>query len=139
MIELLDVTYRYSNRELAALNSVSLNVSAGEFLLVVGPSGSGKSTLLRCLNGLVPHFHGGTIQGQVRVADRDPVALGPRAMSDLVGFVFQDPEAQFVTQRVEDELAFAMENHDVPQNTMRRRVEEVLDQLSIAHLRQRRV
>jgi energy-coupling factor transport system ATP-binding protein len=139
MIELLDVTYRYSNQELPALNSVSLNVSAGEFLLVVGPSGSGKSTLLRCLNGLVPHFHGGTIQGQVRVADRDPVALGPRAMSDLVGFVFQDPEAQFVTQRVEDELAFAMENHDVPQNTMRRRVEEVLDQLSIAHLRQRRV
>jgi len=125
MIELLDVTYRYSNQELPALNSVSLNVSAGEFLLVVGPSGSGKSTLLRCLNGLVPHFHGGTIQGQVRVVDRDPVALGPRAMSDLVGFVFQDPESQFVTQRVEDELAFAMENHDVPQNTMRRRVEEV--------------
>jgi energy-coupling factor transport system ATP-binding protein len=139
MIELTDVTYHYPGQELAALHSISLSVSAGEFLLVVGPSGAGKSTLLRCLNGLVPHFHGGTIQGQVRVAGRDPIAFGPRGMSDVVGFVFQDPEAQFVTQRVEDELAFAMENHNLPQITMRKRVEEVLDQLSIAHLRHRRV
>jgi energy-coupling factor transporter ATP-binding protein EcfA2 len=139
MIELNGVTYHYPNQALPALRSASLSVSAGEFLLVVGPSGSGKSTLLRCLNGLVPHFHGGTLRGQVSVAGRDPVAFGPRGMSDVVGFVFQDPEAQFVTQRVEDELAFAMENHNLSQITMRKRVEEVLDQLSIAHLRQRRV
>jgi energy-coupling factor transport system ATP-binding protein len=139
MIELTDVAYHYPNQELAALQSVSLKVPAGEFLLVVGPSGAGKSTLLRCLNGLVPHFHGGKIHGQVRVAGLDPVALGPRGMSHVVGFVFQDPEAQFVTQRVEDELAFSMENHNFPQNTMRKRVEEVLDQLSIAHLRHRRI
>jgi energy-coupling factor transport system ATP-binding protein len=60
-------------------------------------------------------------------------------MGDLVGFVFQDPETQFVTERVEDELAFAMENHNLPLTTMRRRIEEVLDQLSIAHLRERRI
>jgi energy-coupling factor transporter ATP-binding protein EcfA2 len=144
MIELTGVTYYYPNQDWPnqdqpALRDVDLSVAAGEFLLVVGPSGAGKSTLLRCLNGLVPHFHGGTIHGQVRVAGRDPVAVGPRGMSDRVGFVFQDPEAQFVTERVEDELAFALENHDVPQTTMRKRVEEVLDQLSIAHLRHRRV
>lgn len=139
MIELIDVTYCYPGQELPALRNVSLNVSAGEFLLVAGPSGAGKSTLLRCVNGLVPHFHGGTIRGQVRVGGRDPVALGPRGMSDLVGFVFQDPEAQFVTQRVEDELAFAMENHNFSQTIMRKRVEEVLDQLSIAYLRHRRI
>ncbi len=139
MIELTDVTYYYPNQDQPALRGVDLSVAAGEFLLVVGPSGAGKSTLLRCLNGLVPHFHGGTIHGQVRVAGRDPVTVGPRGMSDRVGFVFQDPEAQFVTERVEDELAFALENHDVPQTTMRKRIEEVLDQLSIAHLRHRRV
>jgi len=138
-IELSDVTYHYPHQSRPALHRVSLRVASGEFLLVVGPSGAGKSTLLRCLNGLVPHFHGGTIRGRVRVAGRDPIALGPRGMSDVVGFVFQDPEAQFVTQRVEDELAFAMENHNLPQTVMRRRVEEVLDQLSIAHLRHRRV
>jgi energy-coupling factor transporter ATP-binding protein EcfA2 len=139
MIELNKVTYHYPNQEQPALQNISLTVSTGEFLLVVGPSGVGKSTLLRCFNGLAPHFYGGTIRGQVWVAGRDPIALGPRGMSDLVGFVFQDPEAQFVTEQVEDEMAFAMENHNLPQTTMRKRVEEVLDQLSIAHLRQRRV
>jgi energy-coupling factor transporter ATP-binding protein EcfA2 len=139
MIELNDVTYYYPGPKVPALHNLWLKVSPGEFLLVAGPSGAGKSTLLRCLNGLVPHFHGGRIRGQIHVGDRDPVALGPRGMSDLVGFVFQDPEAQFVTQRVEDELAFAMENHNFSQTIMRKRVEEVLDQISIAHLRHRRI
>ncbi|MFQ5613196.1 MAG: ABC transporter ATP-binding protein [Anaerolineae bacterium] len=139
MIELSNVTYVYPGQAQPVLRDVSLRIAAGEFLLVVGASGAGKSTLLRCLNGLVPHFHGGSIYGRVRVDGRDPVAVGPRGMSDRVGFVFQDPEAQFVTERVEDELAFALENHNLPQTTMRKRIEEVLDQLSIAHLRRRRI
>jgi energy-coupling factor transporter ATP-binding protein EcfA2 len=106
---------------------------------VMGPSGAGKSTLLRCLNGLVPHFYGGTISGEVRVDGRDPVTLGPRGMADIVGFVLQDPEAQFVVDRVEDELAFALENQGVPPLVMRKRVEEALDQINIAHLRRRSV
>ncbi|MBN1219252.1 MAG: ABC transporter ATP-binding protein [Anaerolineae bacterium] len=139
MIELRNITYSYPNQASPILENITLTVTSGEFLLVVGPSGAGKSTLLRCFNGLVPHFYGGNIQGQVEVAGRDPIALGPRGMSDLVGFVFQDPEAQFVTEQVEDELAFAMENHNFAQVNMRRRVEEVLDQLSMAHLRERRI
>jgi energy-coupling factor transport system ATP-binding protein len=102
---------------------------------VIGPSGAGKSTLLRCLNGLVPHFYGGTITGRVAVDGRDPVALGPRGMADLVGFVLQDPEAQFVVDKVEDVLAFALENQGLAPIVMRKRVEETLDQLGIAHLR----
>ncbi|MEJ2210320.1 MAG: ATP-binding cassette domain-containing protein, partial [Anaerolineae bacterium] len=97
------------------------------------------STFLRCLNGLVPHFYGGTIAGPVRVDGCDPVALGPRGMADLVGFVLQDPEAQFVVDRVEDELAFALENQGLDPLRMRKRVEEVLDQLNIAPLRGRSV
>jgi energy-coupling factor transporter ATP-binding protein EcfA2 len=139
MIELRNVTYTYPEAAAPALQDLSLEVEAGEFLLVIGPSGAGKSTFLRCLNGLVPHFYGGVFRGRVRVCERDPLAVGPRGMSDLVSFVFQDPETQFVTEVVEDELAFAMENHNFPQMTMRRRIEEVLDQLSIAHLRHRRV
>ena len=134
-----EVTYIYPAGTARALDHLSLGVEDGEFLLVVGPSGAGKSTLLRVLNGLVPHFQGGLFGGRVWVAGRDPVALGPQGMGDVVGMVFQDPEASFVTETVEDELVFAMENWGLPPTTMRKRVEEALDLLDIAHLRQRHV
>jgi energy-coupling factor transport system ATP-binding protein len=139
MIHFNRVTYIYPNQSVPALADFSATIRPGEFLLVVGPSGVGKSTFLRSLNGLVPHFYGGRWAGQARVFGRDPVVAAPRGMADLVGFVFQDPEAQFVVDTVEDELVFAMENFALPQATMRKRVEEVLDQLSIAHLRDRRI
>jgi energy-coupling factor transport system ATP-binding protein len=139
MIHFEELTYRYPSTEEPILRDLAFDIEEGEFLLVIGPSGSGKSTLLRCLNGLIPHFYGGTISGRVRVADRDPVAVGPGGMADTVGFVLQDPEAQFVVDRVEDELAFALENHGVEPMVMRKRVEEALDQLNIAHLRHRSV
>jgi energy-coupling factor transporter ATP-binding protein EcfA2 len=128
-----------AQRRSPVLNDISLRIDERDFALVIGPSGAGKSTLLRCVNGLVPHFYGGTIQGQIRVAGRDPVRMEPRRMSEVVGFVFQDPEAQAVVDVVEDELAFAMENQGLPPTTMRKRVEEVLDQLNISHLRRRRL
>jgi energy-coupling factor transporter ATP-binding protein EcfA2 len=139
MIHFDRLTYRYPGAEAPVLCDLSFSIEEGEFLLVMGPSGAGKSTLLRCLNGLVPHFYGGTVGGQVRVDGRDPVALGPRGMADAVGFVLQDPEAQFVVDKVEDELAFALENQGLDPIIMRKRVEEALDQLNIAHLRQRSV
>jgi len=133
------VTFTYPDAPAPALRDVSLQVEAGQFALVVGPSGSGKSTLLRCINGLSPHFSGGTLAGRVLVDGLDTRERPPRDMASVVGFVFQDPEAQFVTERVEDELAFALENAGVPQLTMRKRVEEVLDALGIASLRHRAV
>ncbi|MCU0490674.1 MAG: ATP-binding cassette domain-containing protein [Chloroflexaceae bacterium] len=139
MIELTNVSYTYPGTERPTLRDLSLTVCEGEFLLVCGPSGAGKSTFLRLLNGLVPHFYGGRFGGSVRVWNRDTLQHQPRAMADLVGFVFQDPEAQFVVDTVEDELVFGMENLGLPQPLMRRRVEEVLDQLGIAHLRRRRI
>ena len=71
------LTYHYPGAEVPVLSNLTLEIDEGELLLVLGPSGAGKSTLLRCLNGLVPHFYGGTVAGQVRVDSRDPVALGP--------------------------------------------------------------
>lgn len=139
IIALNNVTYRYPGAATPALQNFSLSVDEGEFLLVTGISGAGKSTLLRLLNGLVPHFYGGELSGSVRVAGRNPVQAGPGEMSDLVGLVFQDPEAQFVAEVVEDEMAFAMENAGLPLATMRKRVEEVLHALSIEGLRSRRI
>ncbi len=139
IVHIHNVTYRYPGADRPALRDLSLDVQEGEFLLVTGVSGAGKSTFLRLLNGLVPHFYGGVLSGRVRVAGRDPVALGPGEMSGTVGLVFQDPEAQFVAEIVEDELAFGMENAGLPVPLMRRRVEEALHAVGIEHLRARRV
>jgi energy-coupling factor transport system ATP-binding protein len=105
--------------------------------LVVGSSGSGKSTLLRCIGGLVPHFSGGVLSGNLRVHGLDPVSEGPGVMSRHIGFVFQDPETQAVMERVEDEIAFGLEQAGLPRDEMRVRVEEVLDLLDLAPLRDR--
>ena len=139
LISLSNVTYTYPGTARPALRELSLEIEEGEFLLVAGVSGAGKSTLLRLFNGLVPHFYGGELGGEVRVAGRDPVELGPGEMSSTVGLVFQDPESQFVAEVVEDEMAFALENAGLPLYTMRKRVEEALHALGIDHLRARRV
>ena len=137
MIEFEHVTYTYPDQATPALADLSLSIAEGEFVLVAGPSGSGKSTLLRCINGLVPHFYGGRFAGRVRTAALDTRLREPRDLAAHVGFVFQDPESQFVAGSVADEIAFGLENFNVPPPTMRLRVEEVLDQLGIAGLRHR--
>jgi len=141
MITFDQVTYCYptdtATPTIPVLHKLNLHFHAGEFTLLVGPSGAGKSTLLRLLNGLVPHFSGGTLTGKLRVNGLDPVLATPRVMSRHVGFVFQDPEAQFVMERVEEEIAFALENAATPAQAMRLRVEETLDLLDLAALRQR--
>ncbi len=131
-----NVSFGYPDAPLA-LQGVDLAVDAGDVVLVVGSSGSGKSTLLRCANGLVPHASGGRFGGEVRVGGRSTAGLHPRDLADVVGFVHQDPEAQFVIDRVESDIAFGLENLGTDPITMRRRVEEVLDALGVAHLRDR--
>ncbi|HEY8446115.1 MAG TPA: ATP-binding cassette domain-containing protein [Thermomicrobiales bacterium] len=137
--ELREVRFRYPRQTEPVLRGVDWLIPEGAFVLVAGPSGSGKSTLLRCLNGLVPHFSGGVFGGSAIVHGLDTRHYGPRALSRTVGFVFQEPEAQLVTTRVEDELAFGMEQLGIPPALMRKRVEEVLDLLGIAALRHREV
>jgi energy-coupling factor transport system ATP-binding protein len=102
-----------------ALDGVHLEVASGDVLLVVGDSGSGKSTLLRTVNGLVPHASGGRFRGVVVVHGRSIGSLRPRDMADTVGFVHQDPEAQFVVDHVEHDIAFALENLGADALTMR--------------------
>ncbi len=120
-----------------ALDGVDLDVEPGEVLLVVGASGSGKSTLARTVNGLVPHGSGGRFGGEVLTLGHSTRDHRPRDLAGLVGFVHQYPEAQFVVDRVEPDVAFALENLGVDPVAMRRRVEEVLDALGVAHLRRR--
>ena len=117
------------------LRDVDLVVDEGELALVVGRTGSGKSTLLSAMCGRVPHFTGGTLSGHVRLHGRDTRDHRPRDLADLVGVVGQDPLAGFVTDTVEEELAYGMEQLGLPAATMRKRVEETLDLMGIAELR----
>jgi energy-coupling factor transport system ATP-binding protein len=114
MIVIDKLYYTYPKGVQPALCDVSLRINPGEFVLIAGPSGSGKSTLLRCLNGLVPHFSGGTVAGKVTIDGLDVHELGPQTLSQYVGFVMQNPEAQAVLDRVEPEIAFGLENAAVP-------------------------
>lgn len=136
-VEFAGVSINYEPGAAPVLRGVDLAIPPGELVLVVGTTGSGKSTLLRAVNGLVPHFSGGTLAGHVRVCGRDTRDYPPRELADVVGLVSQDPRAAFVTEVVEDELAYGMECLGVDPATMRRRVEETLDLLGLTQLRAR--
>jgi energy-coupling factor transport system ATP-binding protein len=137
MIVFDHVSVTYAHTETAVLRDVELSVDEGELALVVGRTGVGKSTLLGAINGLVPHFTGGTLAGRVMVDGRETRSHKPRELADVVGMVGQDPLAGFVTDTVEEELAYVMEQLAVPAEVMRKRVEETLDLLGIVELRNR--
>ncbi len=137
MIRFENVSVTYTGASSPVLSGVDLVVGEGEMCLVVGPSGSGKSTLLRAVNGLVPRFSGGRLDGRVIVNGRSTADEPPRQLADLIGYVGQDPAAGFVTDTVEDELAYVMENLGTDPQVMRRRVEDVLDLLSLHDVRRR--
>ncbi|KAB1140030.1 ATP-binding cassette domain-containing protein [Micromonospora sp. AMSO12t] len=137
MIDFDRVTVRYAESDRPTLRDVTLRIDEGELCLVVGRTGTGKSTLLRAINGLVPHFTGGTLHGSVTVDGRDTRRHPPRDLADVVGVVGQDPLSGFVTDTVEEELAYGMEQLALPATVMRKRVEETLDLLGIAELRDR--
>ncbi len=133
------LSFAYGGSANCVLREVDLRLEQGELVLVAGPSGGGKSTLLRCLNGLIPHFHGGRFSGRVLVDGLDTRTHQPRELAAAVGLVFQDPEAQSVARTVQEEIVFGMENRGIDRRLIRKRLEEVLDALGIAGLRTREV
>ena len=137
MISFENVSVTFADAPGPVLRDVNLVIPEGELCLVVGRTGSGKTTLLRAINGLVPHFSGGTLSGRVVVDGRDTREHRPRDLADIVGFVGQDPLSGFVTDVVEDELAYGMESLGLPPHVMRKRVEETLDLLGLAEFRDR--
>ncbi|HEX6150872.1 ABC transporter ATP-binding protein [Nocardioides sp.] len=135
MIELRGIRFSYDER--AVLDAVDLHLDEGELVVVSGRTGSGKSTLLGVVTGLVPRFSGGVLQGDVRLDGESILDVPPRDRAHVIGHVGQDPASGFVTDTVEEELAFGMEQLGLPAETMRRRVEETLDLLGVAELRSR--
>jgi len=139
MIKISALSFSYPQTTQPVLSDVNLKIEADSLTLVTGATGSGKSTLLRCINGLVPHFSGGVIEGQIRVLDNDPIQEGPEVMAEHVGFVFQEPESQFVFDVLEDEIAFGLENAGLSREEMHKRVDEIIQQLHLEDIRHKKI
>ena len=120
MIRFDAVTFTYPGAAVPTLRDIDLAIDEGDFFLVVGATGDGKTTLLRAVNGLVPHFTGGELRGTVTI-DGLSTQSPPRDLASRVGTVGQHPGAGFVTDRVEDELAYVMENLGVDPATIDRK------------------
>jgi energy-coupling factor transporter ATP-binding protein EcfA2 len=127
------LSYAYPHAD-PALHDVSLTLAPGEFALLAGRSACGKTTLLRAACGLVPHFHGGEIEGSVHVAGLDAIASGPGELAAVVGYVAQDPETQIVSTTVAAEIELPLEMRGNPPASRARAVEEVALALAIPHL-----
>jgi energy-coupling factor transport system ATP-binding protein len=125
------LAYRYRGQQKPALKGVDLEVAEGEFVVVMGPSGAGKSTLCVSLNGLIPHFFKGKMEGEVRVGGRSTREGKVGEFAQEVGLVFQDFEAQLFSTNVALEVAFGPENFRVERGEMVERVERVLGQVHL--------
>ncbi len=137
MIKFSNVSLIYPNSTTTIIEDLNIEISEGELVLVIGATGSGKSSLLRLINGLIPHHTGGILAGEILVDGVSTREVKPGGLAHLIGIVGQNPINGFVADTVEEELAFAMEALNLPNETMRKRVEETLDLLSLAALRTR--
>jgi energy-coupling factor transport system ATP-binding protein len=133
------VSLIYPHSTTTVIEDLSFEIQEGEMVLVMGHTGSGKSSLLRLINGLVPHHTGGILGGEIIVDGKSTRTTKPGELAGVVGIVGQNPIDTFVTDVVEDELAFGMESLNFPEDVMRKRIEEALDQVGLAPLRQRTI
>ncbi len=139
MITFSRVSLIYPHSTTTVIEDLSFEITEGEMVLVMGHTGSGKSSLLRLINGLVPHHTGGILGGEIIVDGKSTRTTKPGELAGIVGIVGQNPLSSFVTDTVEDELAFGMESLNYPPEVMRKRVEEALDQVGLAPLRSRNI
>ena len=136
MVRAEQVSFRYP-QEGHGLPPVSMQAAAGEITLVTGPSGCGKSTLARCLMGLIPHLYHGELSGEVWLNGYRTSEVPMWQLAEKAGMVFQNPAAQMLSPSVEDEIIFGLENLGLGRDEITHRLEAVLDQFHLAHMRER--
>lgn len=137
IIEVGDLHYSYPNAETPALRGVDLTIEKGEFVLLTGPSGCGKTTFCRCLNGLIPHFYGGDLRGDVSVAGINVRDNPTHRLAEHIGLIFQNPDNQIFALTVEKDVAFGLENQGVEKVRMMEEINWALDTAGISQLRDR--
>ena len=138
MIE-FEFEFQYAEAKLPILRQVGGGIPAGRCVVLCGGSGCGKSTLLRCINGLIPQFYEGELKGFCRLNGQDTAGMRIGEIGELVASVFQDPRSQFFTVNSSNEVAFGLENHGLPQDKIRRRVDEAFRIFHLERLKDRNV
>ncbi len=134
MIEFKNVKFKYANSESGALKDISLTIGNGEVVLLCGASGCGKTTITRLINGLIPHYYEGELQGSVTIGGLDVIKSELYETARLVGSVFQNPRSQFFCVDTTSEIAFACENMGLPKDTIKARIHEAARDMEIEHL-----
>jgi len=134
LLELKNIRFRYSTSKAYALHNVNLQIETGEFVLLAGKSGCGKTTVTRIINGLIPNFFEGNLEGDVLIEGQNLRNLKIHQISDSVGSVFQDPRSQFFTRNTTSEIAFSCENAGMPRGELRKRVHMAVNDLQIKNL-----
>ena len=131
LLSIRDLTFGYT-RERPILKNVSLELETRSIVALLGQNGSGKTTLARALIGINP-----VERGTVYLGDRDISDLGPREISAEIGYVFQNPDHQFVTDQIDEEVAYGLKVRGYAEDFIARRVDEVLDIVDLARYRHR--
>jgi len=139
MIEIQDLTFKYSGASHNALEEITLKIEKGDFVGIIGESGAGKSTLCNCINGLIPHHYSGDFYGSVKVDGKDTFEIDAGKLALKVGSVFQDIESQLTGYFVEDEILFGLENFGIPAEQLEKRISSALETLGISELRHREI
>ena len=131
--------FQYAEEKQPTLQKVGGSIPAGRCVVLCGGSGCGKSTLLRCINGLIPQFYEGELKGFCRLNGQDTAGIRIGEIGELAASVFQDPRSQFFTVNSSNEVAFGLENHGLPQDKIRRRVDEAFRIFHLERLKDRNV
>ncbi len=136
ILEFKNFTFQYHAQSEPTLHDINLKIFQGEKILIVGPSGSGKSTLGHCLNGLIPNAYKGQIDGTLTVDGMDTKTSSIFELSKKIGTVLQDSDGQFVGLSVAEDIAFALENDEVPLEIMVQKVQSISEKVSMDKLLQ---
>jgi energy-coupling factor transporter ATP-binding protein EcfA2 len=130
-----NLSFTYAGAEFPSMDKVRLSVEKGEFVILTGPSGCGKTTLCRCLNGLIPNFYSGNLEGELEVDGINASGIPTAELATHVGFVFQNPENQLFSLSVERDVAFGLENLGIPRKEALERVQWAMEATGIVDLR----
>jgi len=126
-----NLSWRYATSQNWVLDNITFDVEQGEFLAITGATGAGKTSLCLCLSGMIPHGYNGVWKGSVTIGSLDTREHDASDIAQRVGMVFQDPESQFLTMSVEDEIAFGPENLAVPREEIGRRIHDAAETVRI--------